>query len=285
LLGDCQEFTTNEFILFGIDGLLPKHMSRLINNLKFLEQWFSSAKYHHIYNFFGFLDERDRKIEIGKNIENQKIAILERQKLIEDQLKNVVHFAKIHRVLLGQKRNLTIHLNEYQIETDSKKWHFEVEYFITNVARVNIDEYNKLVLFNAVDNIAKNNKSNLSNFQKVNSHAVGYEFESECAEILNHSGWSVTRTKASGDQGVDLVANFESISVAIQCKKYSTPVGNKAVQEIYAGGSFVQCDFYVVVSNNSFTSSAKQLAQKLGVHLIHQNDLENLLDLLNSSSN
>ena len=45
------------------------------------------------------------------------------------------------------------------------------------------------------------------------------------------------------------------------------PVGNKAVQEAYAGANFYDCDKAVVMTNITFTKSATQLAQKLDVEL------------------
>jgi restriction system protein len=280
LVDNNQVFTIEEFTCYGIEGVLPKHMPRLIKNISLLEGWFFSAKYHHIYNFFGFLDERDRLVEFQKKVEKEAILIVAEEARLKEQLCKVQYFAEKHKFLLSQKRSLMIFLNEYKVETGEKKWFSEVEYFITNVAQVDIDEKNKFILFDAVESIAKDNQPKFSSNHRVSTHEIGYQFETECAEILQNNGWLVTRTKSSGDQGVDLIANIESLTVALQCKKYSSPVGNKAVQEVYAGGSFMQCDFYVVVSNTSFTNSAKQLAQKLGVYLINQQDLVKLLDLL-----
>lgn len=84
-------------------------------------------------------------------------------------------------------------------------------------------------------------------------------------------------TKGSGDQGVDVVAKKKDKTIAIQCKKYSQPVGNKAVQEVIAGKDYYGADFAVVVSNASFTPSARKLASKCNVILLDVNQL-NLLD-------
>ena len=59
-----------------------------------------------------------------------------------------------------------------------------------------------------------------------------------------------------------------------QCKKYTSPIGNKAVQEIIAGKQFVQADIAAVVSNSRYTSSAKQLANVTGVYLLHYSELK-----------
>ena len=214
-------------------------------------------------------------------INNARIAAEKAQ--LEEQISIAQHVAEKHKDTLTRKRNQIIYLDDYGKEVGNIKWLSEVEYFITQVVGINISDKNISDLVNAVDDIARSNAPKQTSNQKTSSHAIGYQFESECASLLADNGWLVTRTKSTGDQGVDLIANIESISVAVQCKKYSTPVGNKAVQEIYAGASFVQTDFCAVVSNTSFTISAKQLAQKLGVLLLHKKDLPNLLKIINNT--
>lgn len=61
--------------------------------------------------------------------------------------------------------------------------------------------------------------------------------------------------------------------MVLQCKKYSSPVGNGAVQEVHAGKGFLGADISVVVSDATFTKSAKELAGILGVLLIHHSAL------------
>ena len=49
----------------------------------------------------------------------------------------------------------------------------------------------------------------------------GIEFEHWCANQIEAQGWVVSVSKASGDQGVDVVAERDRKRVAIQCKRYS----------------------------------------------------------------
>jgi len=102
------------------------------------------------------------------------------------------------------------------------------------------------------------------------------EFEAACAQSLEDSGWQVRKMAGSGDQGVDLLAKKDNTTAAIQCKLYSRPVGNKAVQEAFAGKEYADADVAAVVTNNRFTQSARQLAAKNGVELFHYEDLPNL---------
>ena len=96
----------------------------------------------------------------------------------------------------------------------------------------------------------------------------GWEFENFCADILRESGYeNVEVTKGSGDQGVDVFAERDGIKYAVQCKRYSHPVGNKAIQEIFAGKQFYHCHVGIVMASNYFTKSAKELAKENGIIL------------------
>ncbi|MBR6751859.1 MAG: restriction endonuclease [Alphaproteobacteria bacterium] len=104
------------------------------------------------------------------------------------------------------------------------------------------------------------------------------EYEKQITLKLKELGFNAKTTKASGDQGADVLANKNGVSFAIQCKMYSNPVGNKAVQEVNTARDFYKCDFAVVVSNASFTNSARLAAKAANVILLNDSDLEKLLE-------
>lgn len=111
-------------------------------------------------------------------------------------------------------------------------------------------------------------KSYYSCAEKFMNNMEGHDFEFFCAGVLRKQGYeNVEVTRGSGDQGVDVLAERDGIKYAVQCKRYSKPVGNKAVQEIYAGKKFYHCHVGIVMSNNSFTQSAKDLARENGIIL------------------
>ena len=71
---------------------------------------------------------------------------------------------------------------------------------------------------------------------------TGLEFEKYIENLLSRKGYKVFRTKDSGDQGVDTVAEDSyNKKIAIQTKKYKNKVGNSAVQEVVAGKRYYQC--------------------------------------------
>ncbi len=98
---------------------------------------------------------------------------------------------------------------------------------------------------------------------------TGEEFEQLCVKILHSMGYSdISTTKTTGDQGVDILAHKNGVLYAVQCKRYSSSVGNDAIQQVYAGAAYYGASKKIVMSNSYFTKSAVQLAEKIGVDLI-----------------
>ena len=107
----------------------------------------------------------------------------------------------------------------------------------------------------------------------------GHQFESFCANLLVKRGYEdVLVTQGSGDQGVDIIAYKDGVKYGIQCKCYSSVVGNKAVQEVFAGKTFYQCHVGIVITNNYFTESAIELAKSNGIILWDRNKLMELIE-------
>lgn len=102
------------------------------------------------------------------------------------------------------------------------------------------------------------------------------QYEQYCATILNKFGWRTKLTKASGDHGVDIVAELASVKVAIQIKQYRKRVGNGAVQQVVAGKAVYHCTAAVCVAPNGFTPGAEALARANGVLLLRDRDLPGL---------
>lgn len=97
---------------------------------------------------------------------------------------------------------------------------------------------------------------------------TGEEFEAYVALLLGDCGFRhIELTRASGDQGVDVLAERAGVSYAIQCKNYAGAVGNAAVQEAFAGAQFYGCDRAAVICPGAFTKAARELAASTGVRL------------------
>ena len=105
----------------------------------------------------------------------------------------------------------------------------------------------------------------------------GHEFEYYCAELLKKCGFlEVEVTRGSGDYGIDILAEKDGITYAIQCKCYSAPVGVKAVQEAYAGRDYYDRMVGAVLTNQYFTRPAMEAAKKLKILLWHRGYLEGM---------
>lgn len=217
-----------------------------------------------------------------------------------------------HLLTLIIKRNQTVYKDDYGNEK-LERWIQEIDYFIDNVLTKGDLVRGFLNESEAVGNgirektpqilslLAEMKRSARDGIRGLVDHRVnlaisegvgkveesvdvsdidGVDFEHHCAEILRKAGWDARVTQSSGDQGVDIIATRGGLKGVFQCKRYSQPVGNAAVQEVISGKVFERAAFAVVVSNNSYTQSARQLASAAGVHLIHFSDLSTLNDRL-----
>lgn len=107
----------------------------------------------------------------------------------------------------------------------------------------------------------------------------GTQFESFCKWLLcEHNFTNVETTKASGDHGIDILAEKDDITYAIQCKCYSSNIGNAAVQQAHTGKSLYNRDIAVVLTNQYFTSQAKEEASVLGVKLWDRDKLNEMIE-------
>ena len=106
----------------------------------------------------------------------------------------------------------------------------------------------------------------------------GHDFEYYCADLLKERGFlDVEVTKGSGDFGVDILAEKDAVTYAIQCKCYSAPVGVAAVQEVYAGRDYYDRMVGAVLTNQYFTAAAVEAAQKLKILLWDRGYMEELM--------
>ncbi|MBE5969227.1 MAG: restriction endonuclease [Lachnospiraceae bacterium] len=122
------------------------------------------------------------------------------------------------------------------------------------------------VISSVDDKIATSTSHNTTPFRADMS---GLEYEQYCANVLEKYEYSnISITQTTGDQGVDILAQKDGIKWGFQCKHYSSPVGNKAIQEVYAGASYYKCLKAAVITNNNYTKSAYELANQLNVVLM-----------------
>jgi len=207
----------------------------------------------------------------------------------ERATKRVNMLIGMHIGTLSLKRDQTLFKDEYGNVLEDK-WLQAQDYFINSVLQKddlisdvlidsNDEAYRNRSIFrqnidDAVNEYKNHKTENNSHSSIVVESLSPIEFEHYCADILRCNGWDARVTQAAGDQGIDVIATLLNVKAVLQCKKYSQPIGNKAVQEIIAGKHYEQADIAGVVSNSSYTPSAKRLAKAAGVELLHYTELE-----------
>ncbi|MDO4608882.1 MAG: restriction endonuclease [Clostridia bacterium] len=98
---------------------------------------------------------------------------------------------------------------------------------------------------------------------------TGLEYEKVVAQYLRQHGYKrVSVTQGSGDFGIDVIAYKHGHKYAVQCKYYTSAVSLSAVQEAVTGMAYYGCDRAMVVTNNTFTQAAKELAACNNVTLL-----------------
>jgi restriction system protein len=178
--------------------------------------------------------------------------------------------------LIVRRRQLTITSN-YGLVDDSQ-WLQEIDLFIDDVidksgGDVRSSTEHLRTVKQMIDSATAGFASSRASFSP---DMDPIEYEQMVADTLADLGWQARLTKASGDQGIDVIAEMRGKRVVIQCKRYATSIGNSAVQEVFAGKSFEYADYAAVVTNAEFTRSARQLADTTHVILLHHDELSKL---------
>lgn len=119
---------------------------------------------------------------------------------------------------------------------------------------------------------------NREEYQGTPLDLSGREYELQIATLINkETSWTAELTKATGDQGADLLLTKGPIQIVVQTKYHKAAIGNSAVQEVHAAQKHYKADVAFVVSNSGFTKSAEELAFSTGVKLMADNQLLDFL--------
>lgn len=224
--------------------------------------------------------------EIAKQNRN---SIIERQRLdaIEQhRLDAIEQLVQSHESTLYAKKLQTVKRDAYGNVFDDE-WQREKVYFHDYVVKPKLgitrnldgtdpypyeDSPTSDIIEKVVDDFSRSSPTQDFDVSSLSP----YEFEAFCTQLLNDSGWSARTTQGSGDQGIDIIGEKDGLRAVFQVKQYSSPVGNKAVQEAISGKAFASADLAFVVSNASYTPSAIKLADVSGVKLLHYSELNGL---------
>jgi len=103
----------------------------------------------------------------------------------------------------------------------------------------------------------------------------GTEFEVYVATLLEHLGFQTSLTSASGDLGVDIIAERDDIRYAVQCKRQSGDISRHAVSDAVAGIAHYRCTQAMVVTNRYFRKGALDLADSADCRLVDRDEFAN----------
>lgn len=179
-----------------------------------------------------------------------------------------------------EKEKETILKEKNMIQEDIIKLRNEKENLSQSIEE--LSSKNKLLLEDKDRIIAKINefrgKIGKDNIEYVDE-ITGLEFEEYIKDLLERLGYkNVIKTPASGDFGVDVIAEKDNVKYAIQCKNYQGQLSNKCVQEAFSGKQHYNCHVGVVVTNSYFSPHAIEQAKSTGVLLW---DRDKLISMIN----
>ncbi len=147
-------------------------------------------------------------------------------------------------------------------------------------AKINVSGMN---LFRWFSKWLKRERPKISRSRDINATLTkidvmaGEDFENFLKSVFENLGYSVKGTKRTGDQGADLILSKNGTKIAVQVKRYSSKVSNKAVQEVVASKALYKCTEGLVVTNNYFTNSAIELAKANSIGLIDRDELTKII--------
>ncbi|MEE9454070.1 MAG: restriction endonuclease [Paracoccaceae bacterium] len=220
-------------------------------------------------------DTRQAESKLLNAAEQERKNIL-RHRFLER--KRLIDSVDRHRTTLTRNIQRAIKKNDYgAIISDDRDDALE-EFFASidlDMSAISFEEAESFV-YEQLD--IRNNQEHEAGFDASNLPFDGHAFEEWVAKALRSFGWATEVTRGSGDQGIDVIAEMNGKKLGIQCKLYSSAVGNKAVQEAHAGKAYYGTDVVGVLSNASYTSSAVDLANVTGVELLSHHDIPDLFE-------
>ena len=109
----------------------------------------------------------------------------------------------------------------------------------------------------------------------------GVDFERLITSLLQSMGFHAEMTRATGDGGIDIVANLNKPIVGgrylIQCKRFGALVGAPTIREFYGAVVADRMAKGILITTSGFTDQAREFARGLPLELIDRNQLEKLL--------
>src|SRR5699024_3917374 len=114
----------------------------------------------------------------------------------------------------------------------------------------------------------------------------GLQFEAYLKAMLKELGYKSKVTTGSHDFGSDLIMKNNNKKIVIQAKRYGykNHVSLDAVQQVFAAKTYYKADESAVITNSTFTKSAKELAKSCNVKTYDRYQLSELINKVNPTT-
>ena len=129
------------------------------------------------------------------------------------------------------------------------------------------------------------NMDEISSDLGILDNTSGREFEIFMVSLFEKLGYSATVTNRSKDYGCDMMLQQGDARIAVQSKRSESELTFTSVQRALNSLTKYNAQLAIVVTNNKFIFSAKQLAKIKNVTLIDRKKLLDLIELANLPSN
>lgn len=174
--------------------------------------------------------------------------------------------------ILSKKYHQLTYEDEYGFR-DESQFSLEIERFVSRVFADVSKEFFEiigLIVLRRARDFALDPDNRSTNPLDI---STPLDYEKHCESAFLGAGWETSMTPRSGDQGADILLKYRDVIGVVQCKFYSQPVGNSAVQEVIAAREYYKASIGIVVSNAEYTASARQLAGMANVALLNHADI------------
>lgn len=113
------------------------------------------------------------------------------------------------------------------------------------------------------------------------SEMTGYEFEDYISDVLEHYGFSISKTSYSHDGGIDLLAVYDKPLFAgkyiIQCKNWTGAVGQPEVRDLYGVVTSERANKGILITPSDFTEQAYEFAKGKNIELVNGRILNTII--------
>jgi restriction system protein len=122
--------------------------------------------------------------------------------------------------------------------------------------------------------------------ERLRENLDGYEFEEFVAELWRRRGWNARVTRGSGDGNIDVVAEHDMVTgekrtnremIQAKHKSKGNTVGVGTVRRTKGSEVVEPQDNLVVVTTGTFTSGAREAAEKNNVELVDKEKLREMV--------